>query len=182
MHPAHSLAKALAFVACAGMLSPAGLIAAPPEKESGQATAARGIMDVALASGGVFHGQLVDGQGHQIGEAVVKLVRNEKMVAETVADDQGRFEFRNVRGGAYVVQTPRGSFPVRAWSEGTAPPAARPAAVLVSNEAVMRGQIGYLDPVNTTSLLLGVTGVVLSGVTLSKVDGLKDDIRKLRST
>ncbi|QDU37823.1 hypothetical protein Mal4_21400 [Maioricimonas rarisocia] len=181
MHPAHSFAKAAAFVACAGMLWPAGLMAAPPEKQSGQPAARPDIMDVALATGGVFHGQLVDGQGQQIGEAVVKLVRDEQPVAETVADTQGRFQFRNVRGGAYVVETPRGSFPVRVWSEGTAPPAARPAAVLVSSEAVMRGQIGYLDPVNTTSLLLGVTGVVLSSVTLSKVNDLEDDIRKLRS-
>ena len=181
MYPAHPVAKVLAFVACAGMLSPAGLMAAPPRQSSGQTTASRGIMDVALASGGVFDGQLVDPQGRQIGEAVVKLVRNGQVLAETVADAQGRFQFQNVRGGAYLVETPRGTFPVRLWSEGTAPPAARPAAVFVSSDAVMRGQIGYLDPVNTTTLLLGISGVVVSSVTLSKVNDLEDEVNRLRS-
>ncbi len=51
----------------------------------------------------------------------------------------------------------------------------------VPDKDVVRGQFGYLDPVNTSLILLGITGVVLGAVAVNEINDLQDDVDKLQS-
>ena len=105
-----------------------------------QASPTRQIADVALHDGGVFVGQVVNRQGAPKVGAKVAVVQNSKVVATAQTDKQGRFLVRGLRGGVYQVQAEQSASVCRLWAPRTAPPAARPAALLVSDSNVALGQ------------------------------------------
>ena len=71
-------------------------------------------------------------------------------VVRTTTDENGVFAAKGLRGGQYELLTDDGVSACRLWAADTAPPAARPAALLVSGDNVVRGQgavtqLGCLD-------------------------------------
>ena len=48
----------------------------------------------------------------------------------------------------------------------------------VPNKDVVRGQFGYLDPVNTSLILLGVAGVVLGGIAVREISDVHKEVKK----
>jgi len=97
---------------------------------------------VALRPGGVLQGQVVDPQGVPAAGTRVVLAREGKPLATTQTDDQGRFGFSGLKGGLYQLATAQNGGMYRLWATGTAPPAARADALLVSGDSVVRGAMG----------------------------------------
>jgi hypothetical protein len=121
----------VAAVACVGMILPPSATAAQP----GVST-----VDVALRPGGLLVGQIVDPQGAPKPGKVVSVRYANHEVVRTTSDANGVFAARGLRGGQYQLLTEDGVSVCRLWAPDTAPPAARPAALLVSGGGVVRGQ------------------------------------------
>lgn len=102
--------------------------------------AIRAIADVALGAGGSLQGQVVDTAGQPVSGTEVQAITGGQTVGKTTTDQEGKFYLTGLRGGLYQVSVAdnRGVV-VRAWSEGTAPPAARPAVLMVQGDTTVRG-------------------------------------------
>jgi hypothetical protein len=98
--------------------------------------------DVALRSGGLLVGQVVDPQGAAKAGALVSIRQGEHEVVRTTTDTNGVFAAQGLRGGEYQLVTEEGSCECRFWAADTAPPNARPAALVVAGNDVVRGQYG----------------------------------------
>ena len=104
------------------------------------APAAPTIGDVALASGGVFAGQVVDAEGRPQAGTVVAVFQQQQVVATVLADQQGQFSIRGMQGGMYQVTAGSKMTNYRLWAADTAPPTAQRSALLISGQDVVRGQ------------------------------------------
>jgi hypothetical protein len=102
--------------------------------------AIRAISDVALGAGGSLHGQVVDTAGQPVSGTEVQAITGGQSVGKTTTDQEGKFHLTGLRGGLYQVSVAdnRGVV-VRAWSDGTAPPAARSAVLMVQGDTTVRG-------------------------------------------
>jgi hypothetical protein len=126
----NSLGTMAAAAACIGMMLPQAALAVAPEA------------DVALRSGGLLVGQVVDSQGVLKAGTAVSIRQGEHEVVRTTTDENGMFAAQGLRGGQYQLLTQDGSSAYRLWAADTAPPSARPAALIVSGKDVIRGQMG----------------------------------------
>jgi hypothetical protein len=122
-----------AAVACVGMVIPPSAFAAEP---------AAGATDIALRQGGLLVGQVVDRQGVPQANQTVSIQYGPHEVVRTVTDHNGTFAAQGLRGGQYQLVTHEGISVCRLWAANTAPPAARPAALVVTGNQVVRGQWG----------------------------------------
>jgi hypothetical protein len=99
------------------------------------------ITDVALDAQGGLQGVVVDVHGTPQPAAKVVLVRQRQEIGRVQADQLGRFRLLGLRGGVYMLQSGgQGRF-VRAWTAKTAPPNAKSAALMVTGDGVVRGQM-----------------------------------------
>jgi len=94
------------------------------------------VVDIALADGGVLHGQVVDLQGSGTAGVPVSVRTQDREVTSATTTDQGRFSVQGLRGGVYQVATGQGQGVYRLWSAGTAPPSAQ-------KDAIVYTQHGY---------------------------------------
>lgn len=122
--------RIIAAVACTGMLLPQASLAASPAVGN----------DVALRSGGVLVGHVVDQQGHSKAGATVSIQYADHEVARTTTDQNGVFAAKGLRGGQYQLKAQDGVTVCRLWADDTAPPAARPAALVITGNEIVRGQ------------------------------------------
>lgn len=120
------------------------------------------VVDVALQSGGVLLGQVVDPQGAAIGDVVVSLRDKDQELATAKTRPDGYFAFKGLRGGVYQLVAAKGQGVYRVWSPGTAPPAAQQGALLVSGDPVLRGQMGAFKTFLINPLV--IAGVVATAV------------------
>lgn len=120
-----------AAVACFGMVLPPAALASAP---------AVGPTDVALRTGGVLVGQVVDQQGVAKAGAPVLIRYGEHEVVRTTTDQNGVFAAYGLRGGQHQLLTEDGVSVCRLWAPNTAPPGAQPAILVVSGNSVVRGQ------------------------------------------
>ncbi len=128
-----------ATIACVGMVLPSAALS----NEAPQPIVA-GSIDVALAEGGLFVGQIVDAEGAPLVGSEVTVLYHGKEVVRGVTDDRGVFAAQGLRGGQYEVVAENCLAHCRLWTTATAPPAARPAALIVTNVDVVSGQYGSL--------------------------------------
>jgi len=97
--------------------------------------------DVALSGkNGVLLGQVVDPKGAAVAGVPVALRAGGRLLAQSKSNAQGHFAFAQLRGGVYQVVATEGFATFRAWAAGTAPKSAKPKAILVVGETVVRGQ------------------------------------------
>ncbi|MCA9162608.1 MAG: carboxypeptidase regulatory-like domain-containing protein [Planctomycetales bacterium] len=106
-------------------------------------TAAPVVHDVALQSGGVFHGQALTATGQPNAGVTVTVARDNQVIAQTVTDKSGEFTVSNLNGGLYQVVVGQEGMMFRLWAPNTAPPAAKQQATLVTGAEVYRGQGGH---------------------------------------
>jgi hypothetical protein len=125
---------AAALVACIGMLTPVSALAEAPVAGSPV------VIDVALRDGGTFVGQVVDARGVSQPEQTVTLAYEGQEVVRMQTNEQGVFAAQGLQGGVYRVATAHGVVDARLWAEGTAPPTAKSAAMIVSGQDVISGQ------------------------------------------
>jgi hypothetical protein len=136
------------------------------------------VIDVALAQGGVLVGYVVDAQGVALEGASVAVRQGDKDVARIVTDEQGRYTVQNLRGGLYEVTAGQAGQLFRLWAPNTAPPAARPQAVVVSQSQTVRAQGGMVPVVGGIDF---ITLLILAGFITSTTfsilawDEAKDD-------
>lgn len=177
--------RAIVAWTCLAMLSPGLVLAdAPVAKSPAQArrTAAALVPDVALNTQGELTGQLLSGERKPLQKTKVSLVKDGKAVATTETREDGRYTFAGVAPGAYQVEVEKQLAAVRVWQAKSAPKSAiRSLDMAYAPNQTVRAQYGFLDPVNTSLLLLGVTGVVLGAVAVAEVNELEDDIKQLQS-
>jgi hypothetical protein len=126
-----SIGKIGAAIACFGIVMPTAGLAASPTSSN---------VDVALRPGGVLVGQVVNQQGAARPNATVSVRSGNFEVVRTTTDAEGVFAAKGLRGGQYEILTVDGSRTCRLWAADTAPPAAREAALVISDEHVVRGQ------------------------------------------
>ena len=137
------LTTGMALLACVGMLISGPVVqaataeAGPNRLAGGWSTA---VPDVALGAGGTLQGQVVDVQGQPLGRIAVALRHRDREVARTISDESGRFRLTGLRGGVYGICVGQTAMVFRLWVSNTAPPSARPAALLVAGDQQMLGQ------------------------------------------
>jgi len=139
------LTASAVWLACIGMVLPQAALAAPAPQASQPAPAVveppvPTVIDVALADGGTFVGQVVDRQGVPLAGTAVVVRQNEQEVASTVSDANGQFRLSGLRGGLYQVTAGQGVAIYRLWAPNTAPPTAQTSALIVSGNELVRGQ------------------------------------------
>lgn len=143
----HTFGTIAATLAWMGMIAPMSWAAAPTIAPGGPTTtapvaakaAAAANSDVALRGGGLLVGQVVDQQGVAKANTPVSIQFAGKEVVSTTTDANGVFAAKGLRGGQYQILTPQGGSNCRLWAADTAPPAARPAALVVAGNEVVRG-------------------------------------------
>jgi len=140
--------KWVGAVAALGLVLPQSAIAAVPVSAAPVAKSpvdnlpGGAMNDIALQPGGVLLGQVVDPQGVAKAGAPVTIEYAGREVAKTTTDERGVFAAQGLRGGAYKITTAEGSSACRLWAADTAPPSARPAALVVAGDDLVRGVPG----------------------------------------
>ena len=124
-------------LACLGLMIPRPALATEPAPQTNNKVA-----DVALANGGVLHGQVVNAQGAPVAKVEVRAATQGNFVGTAMTDDQGQFAIADLRGGVYHVGTVQNGYAFRIWDANTAPPVAQPAALIVTGEETVRGGWG----------------------------------------
>jgi len=127
------------WLAVAGFCLPQVALATTPET-----TCPSTVVDVALHDGGVLLGQVVDPQGVSLASVPVLLKTEGQPLAEGKTDTNGGFAFRGLQGGVYQLVAAEGHAAYRLWAPGTAPPSARPGALVIVGRETVRGQCGAL--------------------------------------
>ena len=98
------------------------------------------MQDVGLQKGGTLMGQLVCPSGTPVAGAKISLLQNNRELAKTITDKQGKFSFAGLRGGVYRLVTADSDGLYRLWAAGTAPKSTGQIAQVVAGGPVMRGQ------------------------------------------
>ncbi len=129
------------------------------------------ILDVALADGGVLHGQVVNTQGVGAAGMPVYIRTQDRDVAAATTAADGTFSVQGLKGGVYQVSTLQGHGVYRLWSAGTAPPAAQNGAVVYTQSgAVDSGVVHYTQNGGDGALKMFLTNpVVIAGVVATAV-------------
>ncbi len=125
-----AIGKFAASAACVAMALPLPAFAVAPT--------APATNDVALRAGGLLVGQVLDQQGVAKAGTPVSVQFAGKEVVNTTSDANGVFAAKGLRGGQYQLVTPQGGSVCRLWAPDTAPPSARPAALVISGNEVVR--------------------------------------------
>jgi hypothetical protein len=128
-----------AWAACCGFLIPQSAWAANPTD------ALPAFTDIALETGGVLTGTVVDAQGNSQAGSAVAILHDGQQVAATITNEQGEFRVARLRGGLHQVVAGEGSALYRFWSPETAPPAAAERAMIVADGTIQRNQ--YQSPI-----------------------------------
>jgi hypothetical protein len=139
------LQRTLVALASLGMLAPQlsyGVESASSSAVAANSQAAISITDVALASGGVLRGQVVDTQGTAVASTRVVIGQRGEPLSVTQTNAKGQFAFSGLKGGVYQLATNTNGGVYRLWATGTAPPAAQPNALVVHGDTVVRGHTG----------------------------------------
>lgn len=156
------------------MLPPSAQAAGPRKAAASRPATAPVYVDVALKSGGVFSGVLVDPQGKPVEGAEVAIRQGQAVVARAVTNDQGVFEVKGLRGGSYHVAAGQSEGLFRVWAEQTAPPNASAGALIVTGGPTVRGQYGGIDAITLITLGAAITGVTLAAINLNKLNKLEN--------
>jgi hypothetical protein len=88
------------------------------------------VIDVAMADGGVLHGQVVDLQGGNATGLPVSVRSQDKEITRTTTAKDGRFTVQGLRGGVYQVAAGEGQGVYRLWTAKAAPPSAQKNAIV----------------------------------------------------
>jgi hypothetical protein len=127
-----------AVMICIPMPAVLGAEPVTPTKPSPPANLA--IVDIAMAPGGVLAGHVIDAHGRAAAGAVVSVRHANREVAGTTTGANGGYVVHGLRGGVYQVIGGQGSRVCRLWAARTAPPAAKPGLLIVSDPHVIRAQ------------------------------------------
>lgn len=161
----------------------------PRTASKATATAAKPVVkttipDVSLTANGKLVGMLVDAQAKPVANSEVQLKLGKDVVAKGKTDERGVFQLEAARGGLYQIATTKENVAVRLWTNRSAPPTAKKLAVVMhGDQKVVRAQDEALASIDlgTAALLgLGVATIVVTTITLNKVNDVESDNSELR--
>jgi hypothetical protein len=119
--------SAAVLLATIGMCLPQVAIAAAPTATPPTPA----VVDIAMADGGVLHGQVVDLQSRSVSGVPISVRAQDKEVARTTTANDGRFTVQGLRGGrVYQVAAGEGQGVYRLWTAKAAPPSAQSNAIV----------------------------------------------------
>ena len=176
---------AVALASC-GMMLPGGALSAAdqPKENVRDAVQTQAVADVALGAQGVLVGHVVDEQGRPLDGASVQVAFGGTVVAQTVADQNGRFAVQGLRGGQHRILAGKTQQIVRLWVAQTAPPAAKNSALIVNTPNVVRGQLGALGGLGGVGAVAGIAagtvGLVTGIQAQNDADDLQDQVNTLQ--
>lgn len=130
------------WLAILSLLQPSELCAAPTvqlKKPIVAESVRMRVADVALQSGGILQGQVVNDAGAGVAGVVVELT-NGQQSWQTKSDAQGWFRMAGLRGGVFQFQAMEQTQLMRIWATGTAPPRASQGVLVSLSTEVIRGQ------------------------------------------
>lgn len=137
--------------------------------------------DVTLIDG-AFTGRVVDHTGKPQANKEVVIRQGEKEIGRVTTNDKGVFSSAGLRPGNYTASTGNTVGNFRVWNEETAPPAAKGHALLVLGENGARGQFGAVDPTLLLLTAAVIAAVIISAITLDKVNTVDDKVSKIPTT
>ena len=175
------------------ILATFGVVMPFPSVQAAESNAKRPVApvaaDVSKLADGQFAGRVIDHAGDVVENASVVIRQNGAEVGRAKTDKEGMFHVANLKPGTYQVSsgTTEGYF--RVWNDQTAPPSARKNALIVLGHNGARGQYANCDEcppggwcgfrsIDPTIALMTagiVAAVVLSAITLSKVNSLNNN-------
>ena len=135
MRRAVTIQRVALWLAVVGFCVPQAAIAGVPSAKQAPV-----IVDVALRDGGVLVGQVLHVQGFPLADVPVVLRSGDRQLGVSKTDDAGFFGFRGLRSGVYQVVAAKGQGTYRLWPQRTAPPSAKPGALIVIGKDTIRGQ------------------------------------------
>lgn len=165
-------------LAALGMVMPPGQVFAQDQAAAPRVIAkadTRLAADVVLLNG-AFTGRVVDHAGTPLKNKEVTVKQGEKIVGRGMTNDKGVFAISNVRPGNYTASSGNTEGTFRVWNEEVAPPAAKGHALLVMGENGARGQFGAVDPTLILLTAAVIASVIISAITLNKVNDIDDRI------
>jgi len=140
-----------------GTVIPQQLLAAPAGAiQSSQENGEASIDDIALDMHGKFHGQVLRESGAAASDVTIHVLKNGREVTNVSTNEEGRFEISGLRGGVYQFMTGESGVMYRVWAPRTAPPAAKPVALLVDDHGLIRAQDHPVLNFLTNPWILGV--------------------------
>ena len=127
------------------------------------------ILDARLDKDGAFTGRTIEQDGTPVVGAIVVVKRGQIEVGQSVTDEHGNFAVKNLKSGVYEVSSGATTGSYRFWTEGTAPPSAKPHGLLVLGQNGARGQYGLTETIfgSNLGLILLVTTTALSAAALA---------------
>ena len=152
--------KVMLWLAAIGLVIPQlPAVAAGPQPAAQASQLA--VTDVALSQDGLLHGQIVDRSGAPRASVPVLLYSGDQVVGQSKTDQQGNFAIPLAKGGVYRLSDNQASTMLRVWTNPSAPPAAKSGVLLVSDQGLVRAQLG--DGQWLPYLLVGgvVAGIVI---------------------
>jgi hypothetical protein len=179
----HLRTRLLVWTAMAGVLMPASaMTAAEPARALRGHGRHHAVLDAALAKSGTLTGKVYNAQGTEMAGVDVFVVAARGETTRVRTNEQGEFAAPGLKGGVYHLTAGHGSQLVRAWTEGTAPPAAERQIFIVSDPRVALGQyepgtLGHFmqEAKYTLSNPLIVGGIIAAAVAIPVAIHNSDD-------
>jgi hypothetical protein len=120
------------------------------------------VVDIALADGGVLHGQVVDLQGSGVTGAPVAVKTQNRDVATAITTADGHFSVTGLRGGVYQVAAGQDQGVYRLWSAGTAPPSAQNKAIIYTQNGTENAGGGWKMLLTNPIVIAGVVATAVA--------------------
>ena len=154
------LDRAVVAVVCICLLIPGSwAFAENLQTPGGEASSLRKqplMLDVALGERGTLLGYVVDGKGVRQSSERLVVRRSGEELAAVVTDAEGRFLVSGLGGGVVELEVSGRTTVCRVWYPGTAPPAAKKAVLIVTDDAVRLGQREFGTLLHSDPALLGL--------------------------
>ncbi len=139
-----SFRTVIASLACFVMVAPVEVLAAQADGDRPipQQPSASDIADVAIQAGGVLIAQEYTAEGTPHAGTTVTIQKQGRQLVQATTDANGMLAVSGLQGGVYQLAVGQTVGSYRLWAPDTAPPAAKPGALLVEGQGVVRGQFG----------------------------------------
>jgi hypothetical protein len=104
----------------------------------------------------MLQGVVFDVHARPLAGQSVLLMYNNRELARTASDQDGRFAFAGLRGGVYGLSVDGVSYVYRVWTATAAPPNAQAQVALVKGGLIQRGQRPFGELFVCDPVVLGV--------------------------
>ncbi len=151
---------------------------APSKPSQGPASI---VQDVQLRAQGTLTARIVDLQGNPVVGEHVSVMFQEKEIAALVSDDDGFASVSGLRPGLHAIVTPTGTTACRFWNADSAPPSATSVPAIVSDEQIIRGQMGGGGLLGVVGLAAGIAGLVVALDAENTASDNEDKIKSLEA-